>query len=824
MTETTLISPPVSARTVPCAHCGLPAPAVEGEPSFCCTGCEMVYRALHDAGLDETFYHLRDVQETASGRADETRLDELFLAEIDSPAFLAAHTRLDEAGLREGTFQLEGIHCAGCVWLVEQMPQIVPGVAEARLNLVRGRLRLRWNAERVSLPTVARWLARFGYRLQTVSAEAQGAPEAERRLLRRVGAAWSLAGNVMLLAVAEYAGLDIVREPQLATGARWLSFALTCVALVYGGRPFFSSAWESLRTSVRVRNLRNMHMDTPIALGVLIAFLHSAWTTIQGSAGDVWFDSISVLIAALLTARWLQFRSLRWAQETANRLLRLIPVMARKVIDGAERALVPCTALGAGDTIEVLAGEVVPVDGVVLDGISAIDNAALTGESRPLTIAPGAPVEAGAINRGADLLVRVDAAGGETRLGRLLDWVERSESDRAPVSYLVDRISAYFVLAVLGLTLITGWIWWSVDPSRAVFNMVALLVITCPCALAMATPLSLAVATGRAAGLGVFMKHESVFQTLHDADTLVFDKTGTLTAGALRVVDLEGDASVLGDAGALERGLTHPVARVLEAYASDDQADDRVLVPGKGVEGIVRGRRVRLGRPDWVFGAAEAPPSLRAAVDTYTRHGHVTVVVSVDARPVAVLALADAVRPDARRLVARLQAEGKTIHLLSGDHPSVVASIAERLGIAPERATGYATPEQKQTYIQRLRDAGHVVAMIGDGINDAAALRASSVGIAVAGTLSPGFSAADVYVAREGLAGLRHLFSATADVLRRIRITLWFSLAYNLAGALAAMAGVVHPLLAAIAMPVSSLIVALLASAPARAVRDETEE
>ncbi len=816
------IAPPAAdTRKVPCAHCGLPATHRGEAEAFCCTGCEMVHHALRDAGLDATFYRLRNIQETGPGRPSEARLDALFLAELDSRPFLDAHTHLEADGSRSGVFQLEGIHCAGCVWLVEQMPQMVSGVAESRLNLVRGRLRLRWQPDRVPLSDLARWLARFGYRLQSAAQEPAGVPEAERRLLRRVGAAWALAGNVMLLAVAGYAGLDLVSEPQLAASARWVSFALTCVALVYGGQPFFVSAWQSIRTGIRLRHFRNMHMDTPIALGVLLAFLHSAWMTIQGT-GEVWFDSISVLIAALLTARWLQFRSLRWAQETANRLLRLIPVMARRVVDGAERELVACTELAAGDTIEVLAGEVVPVDGQVLIGVSAIDNAALTGESRPQTIGPGAPVEAGAINRGADLLVRVDVAGGETRLGRLLDWVERHDADRAPVSYLVDRISAYFVLAVLVLTAVTGWIWWSTDPDQAIFNMVALLVITCPCALAMATPLSLAVATGRAAGRGVFLKHQSVFQTFHDSDTIVFDKTGTLTIGELRVVDIEGDPAALVAAGALERGLTHPIARVLALYAADtDQASSRQSTPGRGIEGVVGGRTIRVGRPDWVLDGEACPEALRTAIRTYTNHGHVTVAVAVDGVPAAVIALADAVRAEARRLIGRLQARGKSIHLLSGDHPNVVRYVADQLGIPADRATGYATPEQKQAYLQQLRQEGHAVAMVGDGINDAAALRAASVGVAVAGTLSPGFSAADVYVSREGLGGVNYLMSASQDVMRRIRVALWFSLAYNLAGAAAAMAGLVHPLLAAVAMPISSLIVATLASAPALAVSDE---
>jgi Cu2+-exporting ATPase len=774
-----------------------------------------VYHALRDAGLDDTFYRLRDVRSNVEIHAAGPGPDTLFLAELDSAPFLATHSQVLADGYREGTFQLEGIHCAGCVWLVEQMPHLMPGVAEARLNLVRGRLRLRWDPARVLLSDAARWLGRFGYRLQPITIEPAGASDTERRQLRRVGAAWALAGNVMLLAFAEYAGLDAAAEPQLAAGARGLSFALTGVALVHGGRPFFTAAWQAIRTSVRRRSLRHIHMDTPIALGVLVAFLQSGWITLKGDPGGVWFDSISVLIAALLTARWLQFRSLRWAKEAADRLLRLIPVMARRVVDGAERTLVPCTSLAAGDTIEVLAGEVVPVDGSVVAGHSAVDQAALTGESRPVTVGMGAPVAAGVINRSGDLLVRVSAAGEETRLGRLLTWVDRSATDRAPTPYLVDRIGAYFVLAVLGLTAVTGAVWAALDPSRAVFHMVALLVITCPCALAMTTPLSLAVATGRAARRGVFVKHEGVFQTIHEADTVVFDKTGTLTAGRLRIVDLEGDPEALIAAGVLEQGLTHPVASAFAEYGLGAKPSVRHAVPGHGVEGKVDGRQVRVGRPEWAFASGDVTGVFESAIDTYSRHGHVTIGIAVDGRPAAVVGLADTVRPEAKALLDRLRASGKTIRLLSGDHPNVVRFVADRLGIPASDAFAHETPEDKLALVQRWEKEGRRVVMVGDGVNDAAALRAASLGIAVAGTLSPGFSAADVYTSRDGLAGVAYLAIASGEVVRRIRLALGFSLAYNLAGAAAAMAGLVHPLLAALAMPVSSLLVAVLASVPA---------
>ena len=822
---------PSGAPAAQCEHCGDavgPRPVSRGGAAFCCTGCAVVHEALGRAGLAETYYALQTLAPGRGGVRPSTP-DELAVQELDAPAFIDTETRALEGGLREADLFVDGAHCVACVWLVERLPFEVDGVTAARLDLPRGRLALTFDPAQVRLSEVARWLARFGYAARpTRAAGVQARTDAERALLVRMGVTWALAGNTMLIAFALYSGLDMAADAWLATAARWTSLALASVAVVYGGRPFYERAWASLRTAWRARDPRRLHMDTPVALGVTVGFAHSAWATVTGR-GDVWFDSIAVLIAALLTARWLQLRSRRLAGEATDRLLALVPTMARRVGPGGIEPT-PIAELRRGDVVEVPAGEVVPVDGEVTSGESRLDVAVLTGESRPVPVAPGMRVEAGATNLSSPLRVRVEAAGDATRVGRLLAWVRGGETTRAPVVLLVDRIGGWFVLAVLALAAVTAALW-AGAPERALAHVAALLVVTCPCALSMATPLSMAVAAGRAARRGIFVKSDEATQRLTDVDTVVLDKTGTLTEGRMTLVAWTGDEALLDLAAAVEAHATHPVAEALVRARGVDAAlavDGVVMVPGQGVSGVVGGRRVVVGRPEWV--AATLPGGLSsehtAALAAWAAEGHTPVAVAVTFEPgsdglgsdrpgasVLALAVGDRLRDDAAHFVRTLARRGAGVYLFSGDHPAAVAVVARALGLAPERALGSITPEDKRARVEALQAQGRVVMMVGDGVNDAAALRQADVGVAVGGGTTASLIAADVFLTRPGLAPVAALLVGADQTMRTIRGALALSLLYNVAGTAAAMAGLVTPLVAAVAMPVSSLLVVALALA-----------
>ena len=810
----TVLSPPHDAEAdAPCAHCALPvgprpARTAAGE-ACCCTGCAVVRDALAEAGFQATVDRLSEV---APGRRERPQTPEaLALAELDHAAFLESSTRPVDGG-READLFVDGVHCAACVWVVERLPHEMPGVTAARLDLPRARLTLTFDPDRVRLSEVGRWLARFGYAARPSRPEAGTATDAERALLVRMGIAWALAGNVMLIAFALYSGLDADPTAPLASAARWLSLALIVPAVGYGAAPFFLRAWASTQAAWRARSVRHLHLDTPIALGIAVGAGQSAWATVTGR-GEVWFDSVAVLIAALLTARWLQLRSRRRAGEASERLLALVPRVARRVGPDGTASAVDLGEIRPGDLVEVPPGEVVPVDGVVETGASRLDRAALTGEARPEPVRPGDAVEAGTTNLTAPLRVRAVAVGEATRVGRLLAWVERGEVRRAPVVLWADRLGGAFVLAVLALAAATAALWAVLDPAQMPSHLAALLVITCPCALGMATPLALSVASGRAARAGVFVKSEEAVQRLTEVDTVVLDKTGTLTEGRMDLAETHGSEAALDLAAALEAHATHPVADAF-VRARGAGAGPVTCVEaeaGAGIRGVVAGHAVVVGRPDWVAGQTPSPlpADLRHAFRGAAERGRTPVAIVVDGAWAGGVGVGDRLRPEATALVRRLQADGTAVHLLSGDDPAVVAAVARELGIA--EAHGGVSPEAKRERIAALQAEGRVVAMVGDGVNDAAALRQADVGVAVGGGSTAALVAADVFLTRPGIGALVETLDGAGQAMQTVRRLLALSLAYNVLGASAALAGLVTPLVAAAAMPVSSLAVVGLA-------------
>ena len=802
--------PAVPAR---CSHCGLPS---SGPPDasgrlFCCTGCKVVYHALQSAGLDDGYYALRDVGHVREAVPPaRTEVDALLADEVDSDWFIEERAHPGPDGTLQAELSVDGVHCAACLWLIEQMPFQIDGVRAARLNLPRGRLSISWDPGTTRLSETVRWLARFGYRAHpTATSVTPSATSArERSLLLKLGVAWALAGNVMLIAFALYAGLDAAGGP-LAAAARWLSLALAVPAVLYGGSEFYTRALRSIGLAWHRRSLRPLHMDVPITLGVAVGFAHSAWATSRG-LDAVWFDSITVLIAALLTARWLQERSHRMAGDAADHLLSLIPSMARRVASGGRIEIVRTQALAEGDVVEVPPEEVVPADGVVLSGTSSINNAVLTGESRPLTVATGAGVHAGAMNLTGSIRIQVRAAGEASRVGRLLAWMRDPDAGRAPVVMMADRMGGYFVGAVIALSLITAGVWLLLDPSQAALNVAALLVITCPCALGMATPLAMTIAVGRAARAGIFVKHESALQELTQIDCFILDKTGTLTEGRPTLVEWFGDDRALECAAAVERGSTHVLGRALAAAFPGLEEPVRTVEThtGNGLSGFVSDAYVRVGRPSWVADALlEKTAELDERAAAYAERGLTPVAVAIDGRLRAVVAFGDPLRCTADALVAALEARGAQVFIVSGDHARVVLDVARELRIPAHRALGEASPEDKLRLVRRLQAGGLRVAMLGDGVNDAAALRAANVGIAVAGGTSAALAAADIFLLTEGMSPVPQLLEGADRVMQAVRRNLSLSLGYNFVGALAAVAGVVTPLLAAVAMPVSSLVV-----------------
>lgn len=786
-----------SGGEVACAHCGLPVPAPLLEPdakhSFCCAGCRTVFAILHDSGL-AGYYELGERREhpvTPSGRTYE---------EFDHEAFRALYVRRTEDGLASVDLYLEGVHCGSCVWLVERVPLVVPGVVRAELNVRRSLAHVEWDDTAVPLSEVARALDGLGYPphpFRGIQAEAVRQRE-DRAALARIGVAGAIAINVMLPALALYADWAGGMEAGIAAMFRWVSLGLTAISLAWPGRTFFTGAIAALR-------VRTLNMDVPIAVGLAAGFIRGAVNTVSGS-GPIYFDGLATLVFALLAGRYLQQRGQRLASNAAELLYSLAPSSARVVRDG-EVHEVPAEALLPGMLLDVRAGDTLAADGVVESGASALDLSVLTGESRPVSVEAGASVFAGTVNLSSPLRVRVTTAGEESRLAGLLRQVEDGASRRAPVVQLANRLASWFVAVVLVLAGITLAIWWRTDSGLAVDHAIALLVVTCPCALALATPLAVSVAVGRAARAGILVKGGETLEILARPGQLLLDKTGTVTQARTELAAWAGPDWVRPLVLALEAGSLHPVADGFRrAWPGIDPAAGGAEIEhtiGGGIVGIVGGHRVVVGSPRFVLARAHGQPPALEAAEALT-----PVVVAVDGEVVAAAGFGDPLRPDARGAIDALRARGWDVGLLSGDDQRVVDAVGGTLGLEPTRRIGAQAPEDKLRAVSEAARRGPVV-MVGDGVNDAAAMAAASVGVGVHGGAEACLGTADVYLARPGLAPLVELVEGADRTMRVIRRNVAFSVGYNLVGAALAMAGVLTPLIAAVLMPLSSLTVVL---------------
>ena len=804
----TLARPLVVVERRACTHCGLPVPAARLD-AFCCAGCAIVAGVIAANGL-ERFYALRESAAPArtTGRA---------YAELDDPAFARLHVAIGADGRARAALYLEDLRCGACAWLVESAPRCLPGVVDVRVDLGRGRADVTWTPATVPLSAIARHLDGLGHAVHPyrgLDREAARRRE-DRALLVKLGVAGAAAGNLMLLAIALYAGLFDAMAASTVTLFRWASLAVALPALGFAATPFFRTALAALRA-------RRLHLDLPLSIGILAGLGWGAVNVIRG-AGEIYFDSLAMLVFLLLVARWIVLRHQRRASSAAELLLALAPRRARRV-DPLTREVteVPIEAIAVGDLVAVRAGDTLPVDGAVLEGRSTLDAGLLTGESRPVEVAPGAVVHAGTVNLAAPLLVCATAVGEATRLGALAASIDALSARKADIERLVDRVAGRFVVAVTALAAATlvGWSL-AVSVTAGAEHALALLVVTCPCALALATPLAVTVALGRAARRQILIKGADALERLATPGVLYLDKTGTLTAGRLAVASRAGDVIAVRLAAALEAASAHPVARALVA-AEPDAADAVVAEAreelGRGIAGTVDGRAVVVGAPPWVGARAVGSAAMDELVAAAAARAETPIAVAVDGVVVAVVGLADPIRPDAVAAVAALAALGWQVAILSGDDPRVVAQVGLALGLPAARCTGGVTPEGKLAAVRAARARGPVV-MVGDGINDTAALAAASCGIAVSGAAEAAIEAADVYLGSPAIGGIVEAARGARDTLATIRRSLRISLTYNAIAGVLAISGLIHPLLAAALMPLSSFSV-LASSLRSRAFRE----
>ncbi|GIK25331.1 MAG: cation-transporting P-type ATPase [Betaproteobacteria bacterium] len=772
---------------------------------MCCAGCQAVAQAIVDNGLDDYYRH-RDALPESPREALPAVLGGLTL--YDHPDVQQSFVRPLSEHEREASLILEGITCAACVWLNEQHLTRQAGVMAVEINYATRRARVRWDERRIKLSGILAAVAAIGYQAHPYdAARSEEIAKRERR-----AALWRLfvAGfgmmQVMMYAVPAYVAGEGEMSADIERLLRWASLVLTLPVVLYSAAPFFRNAWRDLR-------LKRVGMDVPVALGVGAAFVASLWATLIG-AGEVYFDSVTMFVFLLLGGRYLEMLARHRSVRSIERVGRALPAFAERLIafPALETERVVVSALTPGDRVLVAPGQIIPADGRVLQGESDVDESLLTGESRPISKSAGSDLTGGTVNIRSPLVQQVEKVGEATRLASIVRLMERAITEKPRIVQLADRVAAWFVAALLLLASVTGIVWSQIDPSRALWVFVSVLVVSCPCALSLATPAALAVATGAFSRLGLLVSRGHAIETLARADHFVFDKTGTLTWGRLRVQEALPLAGLPAEetlrlAAALEQGSEHAIGAALRdaapAEASRPAVQGIQAFTGQGVEGMVGKRKLRLGRPE--FAGALHGLALPQDARQLFASGDTCVVLADDVAWLAVFRLGDQLREDAGELVRRLRDLGCRVTLLSGDAPEAVGQVAASLSIRDSH--GGMTPQGKHDFIAGLQAEGAVVAMVGDGVNDAPVLAQAQVSVAMGGGTELARNQADIVLLGENLGALADGVALARRTHRVVRQNLGWAFAYNLSAIPLAMAGWITPWMAGIGMSASSLLV-----------------
>jgi len=658
---------------------------------------------------------------------------------------------------------VSGMTCAACASAIEHTLAATPGVERARVNLATNTATVEYDAARVGRPAMVHAIEELGYGVPEGAAEfSTDAPAYGKRLL-----------------VAAIFATPVVVLGMLHT-APWIQLALTLPVIFYAGAPFYMAAWSALRH-------KSANMNSLIALGTGAAFLYSVYETARGGH-EVYFEAAASIVALVLIGRTLEARARAKASEAIRKLMDLQPHTARVIRDGAE-VDAPVDDVKAGDTVAVRPGERLPVDGTVVDGESAVDESMLTGESMPVDKGPGAAVFAGTINLSGAFRYSAAKGGRGTLLQRMIELVKEAQGSRAPVARLADVVSAWFTVGVLIAALITFAAWLFFAPAAvSLIYAVAVLIIACPCALGLATPVAIMVGTGRAASRGILIKGGEALEMAGRIDTVVFDKTGTITLGKLRVTRIVAapgvtEAELLRLAASAERHSEHPIGKAIveEAAARGialEEAREFTALPGRGVRATVSGRLVEAGR-----------------------------AITVDGVPEGSIEVADSIKPESAETVRRLRAMGLDVWMITGDRQATADAIAREAGI--HQVLAEVLPERKVEELKKLQAAGKRVAMVGDGVNDAPALAQADLGMAIGAGTDIAMEAADITLMRGDLLGVVEAIELSRRTMRVIRQNLFWAFAYNAIGIPVAALGLLSPMVASAAMALSSVTVVM---------------
>lgn len=727
------------------------------------------------------------------------------------------------------TFPIKGIHCASCVRVLEDALKEVPGVDTATVNLATEKATVQFDATRVNDEHLRSAVANVGYQaLITDEIEHEDAERARKRrelsaLRNRVAVSLSLGALIMW---GSFPGL-METAPSVITNF-WLQLALAIPVQFWAGWSFYRAAFSSLRH-------RTANMDTLVALGTTVAFGYSVVVTAApelvmrgGVEPMAYFDVSTIIIGLILLGRYLEARAKAGTSDAIRKLLGLQAKTARVVREGIEQDI-PIEQVVINDIIRVRPGEKVPVDGVIVEGSSAIDESMVTGESIPVDKGPGSLVIGATMNATGSFLFRATKIGSDTMLAHIVRLVQEAQGSKAPIQRLADVVSSYFVPVVIMLALATFAMWYVLGPEpillRALLSTVAVLIIACPCAMGLATPTAIMVGTGIGAQRGILIKDAAALETAHKVRSIVFDKTGTLTEGKPRVTTVKSasghtEDEVIRIDAILEQSSSHPISKAIieEAQRRNAQSTETVqgfeAIPGNGIRGIVGTAKVLSGTERFMRDNNIAMESIRAHIESILDSGNTITIVAVDGVAIGVIGIADTIKPTAKAGVAALKKLGIEVAMITGDHTRVAKAVADQLGI--ERFFAEVLPEDKASAVLKLQREGKTVAMIGDGINDAPALAQADVGIAMGTGTDVAIEAADITLINTDLRSVASAIALSRITLRTIKLNLFWAFGYNVIlipvamGALYPIWGIqLNPIFASVAMAASSISVVL---------------
>jgi Cu2+-exporting ATPase len=781
-----------------CFHCGDPCSPdsqifTERDGAslpMCCHGCQAVSQLIFSSGLDR-YYQFRE-GEGRRAPDDFEALAEIWKA---CEAQRQLWGRETKQGQRDLLLQTEGVHCAACAWLIRSRLEPQAGIERVQVDIGTGYTRIIWNPDVTTLSHIALELVRIGYRphLPLEEDEERARLEERHNGMLRVGVAGLGMMQVMMYAVGLYAGDALGISPGAKRFLEWTSLLVSIPVVFYSGKPFLIAAVKSLK-------IRRPGMDVPVALAITVAFCASCINFLRGQ-GDVWFDSVVMFIFFLSAARYVQLVQRHRNLQSGAALARLLPEWARRLDQEGTKTIL-ASDLQCGDLVKVRAGEPFPADGVIVNGTTDVDEALLTGESAQISRQEGDPVIGGSINHSQPVDIRVTAAGTDMTVSALGRMLLQSGSRDSRFTLMAEQVAGIFVVAVLVTALCAGVGWYFVDPAKALPVALAVLVVSCPCALSLATPAAVSAAGRSLLRMGVIMTRGDALEILPEVDVAVFDKTGTLTGGVPVIVATEinaeiqklDEAQAMGIAAGLEAFSAHPLAQAFRNVVPSEGFTRVEVQPHGGISGCLEGQKWSIGTASYTGATYIGPDEDDRSVWLVNEQGWV-----------ARFAFSDEMRPATKTLMRALRTAGMKTIVASGDHHEAVQRVAQLSGVDEWHARQ--SPEMKIQVVRSWQQRGHRVMMVGDGVNDAPVLSEADVSVTVPGAADLANSTADLVLTGKSLIGLLSALDMARFTRRIIRQNLFWAIAYNAAAVPLAVGGWLQPWMAALGMSLSSLMV-----------------